>query len=59
MSERKLQVGDIVKLLSGGPNMTVQNTSEDEDGEMAFCKWFEGSKIMGDSFPVDTLEFVQ
>jgi uncharacterized protein YodC (DUF2158 family) len=31
-------VGDIVKLKSGGPNMTVDNAS----GSRVMCNWFDG-----------------
>ena len=42
------KVGDLVKLKSGGPLMTVENVGERAmvGGEAVFCVWFEkvGSK---------------
>ena len=49
--------GDIVKLKSGGPDMTVQgaaNTSETS----VYCQWFAGKKLERGNFPVDSLEAV-
>jgi|APEBP8051073352_1049397.scaffolds.fasta_scaffold05387_5 uncharacterized protein YodC (DUF2158 family) len=44
MSEEEfdLQPGDIVELLSGGPKMTVKETTY--DGEV-ICQWFSGKKL--------------
>lgn len=48
----KFKIGDLVRLKSGGPKMTV--TSEPKP-ELApndvHCKWFAGEKSMSDWFP--------
>lgn len=38
----KLKKGDIVKLISGGPEMVVEEVGE--NGEVN-CQWFSGSKL--------------
>ncbi len=47
------QVGDIVQLNSGGPDMTVQ-----EPGYSAghvWCQWFGGRKLERGQFPIESL----
>ena len=46
-------VGDVVRLNSGGPIMTVGTI---EDGENMYCIWFDGAKQTGSTFPAATLE---
>ncbi len=52
-----LKVGDVVKLKSGGLNMTV---TADED-KMVLCEWFEptedggGERKQSDRFPKEAL----
>ena len=54
--------GDVVRLKSGGPNMTVESVGERAmmGGEAVFCIWFEkvGNKqvVKRDTFPPVTLE---
>lgn len=43
-------VGDLVKLKSGGPLMTVE-----EGGESIGCTWFEGDKLQKGSFKPNCL----
>jgi uncharacterized protein YodC (DUF2158 family) len=38
MTEHKYKVGDIVKLKSGGPKMTVESV---EGGNTYLCQWFD------------------
>ena len=45
-------VGDLVKLRSGGPVMTVQEVFGDESVR---CQWFAGAKANSELFPVDSL----
>lgn len=56
----KFKVGDIVKLKSGGPAMTVKReheeaSSKQPDGTYA-CQWFAGKKLEIGQFPEDSLE---
>ncbi len=54
----KFEVGDIVRLKSGGPEMTVtrtDNTMSDDIGAM----WFDKSSLMKGWFPMDAIEVVQ
>ncbi|RON67545.1 hypothetical protein BK675_16015 [Pseudomonas fluorescens] len=56
------QVGSIVKLKSGGPDMTVQEvvigyTTKKPTGDVD-CQWFAGKKLEKGRFPVASLELV-
>jgi uncharacterized protein YodC (DUF2158 family) len=43
--------GDVVKLKSGGPTMTVSNIGKDtHDQEKVWCVWFEKTKKFEDTF---------
>lgn len=53
-----IRVGDIVKLKSGGPDMTVtrtENTQNDDVGVM----WFDKAELHKGWFSVDALDMVQ
>ncbi len=53
-----IRVGDIVKLKSGGPDMTVtrtENTQNDDIGVM----WFDKAELQKGWFSVDALDMVQ
>jgi uncharacterized protein YodC (DUF2158 family) len=57
-----MNVGDIVKLKSGGPSMTVDAIGPDLDNgdeTVAFCQWFGSSigpaGLYSDTFNVKTL----
>ncbi|WP_089681935.1 YodC family protein [Billgrantia gudaonensis] len=56
MSE-KFVVGDVVKLKSGGPEMTVNSYLGRLDKYS--CQWFAGKKLEQGSFPEDSLEKVE
>ncbi|MCQ4277353.1 YodC family protein [Stutzerimonas degradans] len=58
MSEATFNVGDIVKLKSGGPDMTVQQVFDNESKTHA-CQWFAGKKLEVGRFPFDSLEPVR
>lgn len=58
MAESKFSVGDIVKLKSGGPEMTVQ-TTPDTHNKNYRCQWFAGKKLEAGPFPEDSLELVK
>jgi uncharacterized protein YodC (DUF2158 family) len=54
-------IGDIVKLKSGGPEMTVRkvntNMSEEFSGNYQ-CQWFAGKKLDSGVFPQESLVVV-
>jgi uncharacterized protein YodC (DUF2158 family) len=54
------EVGDVVKLKSGAPKMTVIAAGkEDMTGEpFTSCRWFVGMKSESASFPPDALVLV-
>lgn len=41
------QVGDVVQLKSGGPDMTIENFT---DGGSALCVWFDGTERKSGTF---------
>ncbi len=47
------KVGDVVKLKSGGPEMTVEGVTD--DGQKAICTWFAGNKPDRKAFPFGAL----
>ncbi|EHZ2751565.1 DUF2158 domain-containing protein [Vibrio parahaemolyticus] len=51
-------VGDIVKLKSGGPDMTVKEVRTNRDDEFNGnyrCQWFAGKKLDLGDFPEESL----
>lgn len=57
MSEPGLQEGDLVRLIAGGPAMSLQVISE--DGRDATCLWFDKDGVlMEQTFRVRSLERV-
>jgi uncharacterized protein YodC (DUF2158 family) len=55
-------VGIIVKLKSGGPEMTVVRelkTISSGGINMVRCQWFAGKKLESGDFPPDSLELVK
>jgi uncharacterized protein YodC (DUF2158 family) len=48
--------GDVVKLKSGGPKMTVTSAGENYGDAVVYCAWFDGVKKMTGDFPPDALE---
>jgi uncharacterized protein YodC (DUF2158 family) len=50
----EIQVGDVVKLKSGGPAMTI--TAIDETSKKAFCEWFESTEQHQGTFVLAALE---
>jgi uncharacterized protein YodC (DUF2158 family) len=52
------KTGDVVKLESGGPKMTVRFADKDSFTKelIVACVWFEGTKKSEGSFPPETLE---
>lgn len=56
--ENKYSVGDIVKLKSGGPDMTIQAELDEFTG-FCTCQWFAGKKLEQGRFPEESLEKVE
>jgi len=54
----KFKIGDIVKLKSGGPEMTV-NALPDDRIVIYKCQWFAGKKLESGNFKEDSLEAVE
>jgi uncharacterized protein YodC (DUF2158 family) len=50
--ENDFNVGDTVKLISGGPIMTIENNSY---FDKIRCQWFAGKKLESGSFPREAL----
>lgn len=48
------EVGKVVQLKSGGPDMTIQ----EESGEHVWCQWFGGRKLERGRFPIASLVLV-
>ena len=43
MAEKEFTAGDLVKLKSGSPEMTVSSVGNDQfDTLKVYCEWFEG-----------------
>lgn len=57
-NKNKFNVGDMVKLKSGGPEMTIRivrtNTQEFFIGTYT-CQWFAGKKLDEGTFPEESL----
>ncbi|RQT87050.1 YodC family protein [Burkholderia cepacia] len=59
MSEgTEFNVGDIVKLVSGGPDMAVKRYSSVGAGSF-YCQWFAGKKLENGDFPAKSLVLVR
>jgi uncharacterized protein YodC (DUF2158 family) len=56
-TETKFKSGDIVKLKSGGPDMTIQRYDKLNDGFR--CQWFAGKKLESGIFPAESIEFTE
>jgi len=51
------KVGEVVRLKSGGPDMTVKTVPTDTVAKY-YCQWFAGKKLEQGDFPDDSLEKV-
>ena len=52
-------VGDTVRLKSGGPDMTVMRVGTAGGESMVWCAWFEGTKDAYGLFPPETLKALE
>ena len=62
MNDAALSRGDLVRLRSGGPVMTIKDIAAFGMGggeEEALCVWFEGKKLSEQRFALYTLEKVE
>lgn len=48
---KKMKIGDLVRLKSGGPVMTVSYVGTTN----IKCTWFKGEDCHKENFPIDTL----
>jgi len=51
MTQSNFSDGNTVELKSGGPTMTIKWI---ENGE-AYCEWFDGKKVSGQTFSLSSL----
>lgn len=64
--DMSFKIGDIVKLKSGGPNMTIKHLTKKtgKDGfktneiESINSQWFAGKKLDSGFFPIDSIIMV-
>lgn len=60
--ENNFNVGNIVKLKSGGPNMTIRTVATNSITEKFTgyydCQWFAGKKLENGRFPEESLELI-
>jgi uncharacterized protein YodC (DUF2158 family) len=49
----ELKVGDVVRLKSGGPDMTVVGVISKE---LLMCNWFDGQTVKASHFPHEALQ---
>jgi uncharacterized protein YodC (DUF2158 family) len=55
MSDGSFKPGDVVRLRSGGPVMTVESIGSMVSADSVNCVWFEKTKQMSGSFAPATL----
>jgi uncharacterized protein YodC (DUF2158 family) len=59
--ENEIKPGDVVTLKSGGPEMTVERTSDGGIGLQAVieCSWFAGGQLKRNTFSKGALAIVK
>ncbi len=57
----QLKAGEIVRLKSGGPEMTIEEISRwhESSKDQAKCTWFNGGKIESKIFELTSLEKIK
>jgi uncharacterized protein YodC (DUF2158 family) len=63
MPKTDFKIGDIVRLKSGGPDMTIVGTARTIEADLRqktrwSCSWFGGKKLEHGSFPSEALDAV-
>lgn len=56
--KNKFAIGDLVKLKSGGPDMTVKSLPTQTSSTYT-CQWFAGKKLEQGNFPEDSVELIE
>jgi uncharacterized protein YodC (DUF2158 family) len=56
--ENALHIGDVVRLKSGGPKMTITTIGDLYGTPNVYCTWFDGVKQYTGDFPPNALELV-
>ena len=54
----QFKTGDIVKLKSGGPEMTIKAPASQNKANF-YCQWFAGKKLEQGNFPSNSLDLVK
>lgn len=54
MTSASIKIGDVVRLKSGSPAMTVTHTGTAQEPRCN-CSWFAGNEAMSGRFPADAL----
>jgi uncharacterized protein YodC (DUF2158 family) len=52
----EIEIGGIVVLKSGSPPMTVDEIDDGFGATIVSCSWYDGKKIVKDSFPATSLK---
>jgi uncharacterized protein YodC (DUF2158 family) len=52
----EFQMGEIVRLKSGGPKMVVVSSGDHAEGFRVVCTWIDGNKKYEETFVPATLE---
>jgi uncharacterized protein YodC (DUF2158 family) len=55
MGDKEFKKGNVVKVIAGGPDMTVENV----DRGRVYCVWFVGAELYRDVFESEVLEFIR
>jgi len=58
MENQTFKAGDVVRLKSGGPDMTIQFIENDtlrNNKTIVYCSWFEGIKPFKGDFTTESL----